>query len=137
MIRRPPRSTLFPYTTLFRSEDIVLGDITNDGIQDLIVLSEDEIVRLFPGTGGGAFGPVVSMTIDADDTRFWTRGVTGEFDGQPGEDLAIAGEETLWIFLTRGVPARGGGGGGGGGPSGGSGGGGASSGGTTASTDAA
>src|SRR3712207_8723819 len=78
MIRRPPRSTLFPYTTLFRSEDIVLGDITNDGIQDLIVLSEDEIVRLFPGTGGGAFGPVVSMTIDADDTRFWTRGVTGE-----------------------------------------------------------
>src|SRR2546430_3241110 len=29
MIRRPPRSTLFPYTTLFRSEhdrDLVLGD---------------------------------------------------------------------------------------------------------------
>src|SRR2546427_5168000 len=25
MIRRPPRSTLFPYTTLFRSEDV--GDI--------------------------------------------------------------------------------------------------------------
>ena len=24
MIRRPPRSTLFPYTTLFRSEDYVL-----------------------------------------------------------------------------------------------------------------
>src|SRR5690242_21633626 len=28
MIRRPPRSTLFPYTTLFRSEvgDVVLGE---------------------------------------------------------------------------------------------------------------
>src|SRR2546422_7740575 len=25
MIRRPPRSTLFPYTTLFRSERAVLG----------------------------------------------------------------------------------------------------------------
>src|SRR3712207_9189488 len=24
MIRRPPRSTLFPYTTLFRSEDVAL-----------------------------------------------------------------------------------------------------------------
>src|SRR3712207_9594234 len=24
MIRRPPRSTLFPYTTLFRSEDVLL-----------------------------------------------------------------------------------------------------------------
>src|SRR3712207_7144561 len=27
MIRRPPRSTLFPYTTLFRSENICLVDI--------------------------------------------------------------------------------------------------------------
>src|SRR5688572_31622476 len=25
MIRRPPRSTLFPYTTLFRSEDDIAG----------------------------------------------------------------------------------------------------------------
>src|SRR5256885_8822040 len=25
MIRRPPRSTLFPYTTLFRSEDGLMG----------------------------------------------------------------------------------------------------------------
>src|SRR3712207_8692952 len=25
MIRRPPRSTLFPYTTLFRSDDILLA----------------------------------------------------------------------------------------------------------------
>src|SRR5688572_32236342 len=27
MIRRPPRSTLFPYTTLFRSDDRVLGAV--------------------------------------------------------------------------------------------------------------
>src|SRR2546428_8773483 len=27
MIRRPPRSTLFPYTTLFRSPDLVLGPL--------------------------------------------------------------------------------------------------------------
>src|SRR3712207_7027718 len=26
MIRRPPRSTLFPYTTLFRSEGMLVGD---------------------------------------------------------------------------------------------------------------
>src|SRR3712207_8320893 len=31
MIRRPPRSTLFPYTTLFRSEDLLL-------VEDLAVL---------------------------------------------------------------------------------------------------
>src|SRR3712207_7524132 len=27
MIRRPPRSTLFPYTTLFRSDDAVARDL--------------------------------------------------------------------------------------------------------------
>src|SRR3989442_11123369 len=30
MIRRPPRSTLFPYTTLFRSNDVGLGYLTLD-----------------------------------------------------------------------------------------------------------
>src|SRR5256884_7093434 len=34
MIRRPPRSTLFPYTTLFRSEDLLAGrgDVVVDRI---------------------------------------------------------------------------------------------------------
>src|SRR2546430_11457737 len=27
MIRRPPRSTLFPYTTLFRSRDLGVGEV--------------------------------------------------------------------------------------------------------------
>src|SRR3989442_10621239 len=31
MIRRPPRSTLFPYTTLFRSPDGVSGDDARRG----------------------------------------------------------------------------------------------------------
>src|SRR3712207_6919647 len=31
MIRRPPRSTLFPYTTLFRSEEAAPGDDTAKG----------------------------------------------------------------------------------------------------------
>src|SRR3712207_8524109 len=31
MIRRPPRSTLFPYTTLFRSQDPKLGSIGPSG----------------------------------------------------------------------------------------------------------
>src|SRR2546426_5481667 len=29
MIRRPPRSTLFPYTTLFRSVDLVWCELSN------------------------------------------------------------------------------------------------------------
>src|SRR2546426_6296953 len=31
MIRRPPRSTLFPYTTLFRSQYTAIGDTINLG----------------------------------------------------------------------------------------------------------
>src|SRR5438045_4864764 len=32
MIRRPPRSTLFPYTTLFRSEEIHLHGVIDDQV---------------------------------------------------------------------------------------------------------
>src|SRR2546430_13570757 len=32
MIRRPPRSTLFPYTTLFRSVRREVGDLDADGL---------------------------------------------------------------------------------------------------------
>src|SRR5256885_2685325 len=37
MIRRPPRSTLFPYTTLFRS--LVPSDITLADLHDLLQLA--------------------------------------------------------------------------------------------------
>src|SRR3712207_8540701 len=34
MIRRPPRSTLFPYTTLFRSGQVVLARVADDEDDD-------------------------------------------------------------------------------------------------------
>src|SRR5256884_7016828 len=37
MIRRPPRSTLFPYTTLFRS----IGDLNGDGAPDIVAATFD------------------------------------------------------------------------------------------------
>src|SRR3712207_7074555 len=40
MIRRPPRSTLFPYTTLFRSRDYVY--VWVDGIHTGVRLGQDE-----------------------------------------------------------------------------------------------
>src|SRR5258707_14876809 len=36
MIRRPPRSTLFPYTTLFRSRAVDLGQPLVDRCQDRV-----------------------------------------------------------------------------------------------------
>src|SRR2546430_10105399 len=44
MIRRPPRSTLFPYTTLFRSP---------------VHMNPEEAVRAFRDLGGGAHGSVM------------------------------------------------------------------------------
>src|SRR2546430_10056383 len=45
MIRRPPRSTLFPYTTLFRSAK--LGrEPTDEEIADLVELPLDEVIEL-------------------------------------------------------------------------------------------
>src|SRR3712207_7941439 len=48
MIRRPPRSTLFPYTTLFRSgvhlgrvrRDLALGDVPDGGPDGLVLLGQ-------------------------------------------------------------------------------------------------
>src|SRR2546426_9268075 len=43
MIRRPPRSTLFPYTTLFRSlVELVLRGRDADGIGDQVGLGAEE-----------------------------------------------------------------------------------------------
>src|SRR2546430_11476461 len=40
MIRRPPRSTLFPYTTLFRSADVVGNDDHIGGMANLTACFE-------------------------------------------------------------------------------------------------
>src|SRR2546430_16040957 len=46
MIRRPPRSTLFPYTTLFRSLDVVMPDC--DGWTVLNKLKSDSALADIP-----------------------------------------------------------------------------------------
>src|SRR2546429_6765453 len=48
MIRRPPRSTLFPYTTLFRSEDA--GHLERHFVRVHVVI-----------------GPVVQLHLEVDD----------------------------------------------------------------------
>src|SRR5690349_22764838 len=54
MIRRPPRSTLFPYTTLFRSVQprVGAGPLTGDVLADLArALSREERDGDHPATG--------------------------------------------------------------------------------------
>src|SRR3712207_8767070 len=49
MIRRPPRSTLFPYTTLFRSGRLVRVDPLHDHPADHVVRHEVAVVHVLLG----------------------------------------------------------------------------------------
>src|SRR2546422_5926406 len=59
MIRRPPRSTLFPYTTLFRSHVLSLGDLSENGVDSVKVrlgsMTDEELAAagVLPGVGHG------------------------------------------------------------------------------------
>src|SRR2546427_3270154 len=67
MIRRPPRSTLFPYTTLFRSKDIVIAGIS--------------------GGEFGVRGRVSAFDVNSGQKR-WTMYSTG-----PDAEVGIGSEE--------------------------------------------
>src|SRR5690242_21046008 len=79
MIRRPPRSTLFPYTTLFRSQDVwpvvETGCVTmnpdNRGLRDFIFSRGDHNAReldIVLGCGvNDFFNPVIRL--DRKSTR--------------------------------------------------------------------
>src|SRR3989475_5559282 len=59
MIRRPPRSTLFPYTTLFRSLPVVLRDA---GFKVTAVLGGDQLIAVEPGdTREESYGVAVDL----------------------------------------------------------------------------
>src|SRR4051812_49898890 len=67
MIRRPPRSTLFPYTTLFRSRAIM----TTDTVPKQAIAAGDGWVVGGMAKGAGMLAPalatmLVVITTDAD-----------------------------------------------------------------------
>src|SRR3989442_8654488 len=71
MIRRPPRSTLFPYTTLFRSHQLVqaggpLADqacaVVGEGLETLGARRSEDLAR-----GGAARHHLVERAVDLED----------------------------------------------------------------------
>src|SRR3712207_9129908 len=64
MIRRPPRSTLFPYTTLFRSEQRGQGEAIARNLMEMSSLKVP-IISIFIGEGGsgGALALAVSNEV--------------------------------------------------------------------------
>ena len=85
MIRRPPRSTLFPYTTLFRSILIPLGLTLNE-------LLTNSLKYTFPESGGD-----ISVSLDIEDT-YYTLTVSDNGIGFP-EHVLQGGKIHLGLIL--------------------------------------
>src|SRR3712207_8331961 len=63
MIRRPPRSTLFPYTTLFRSTGGHHHRAAGGGLDAVLVLEDLlELLRLQEGEADDLFGQLVEIS---------------------------------------------------------------------------
>src|SRR3712207_8461785 len=75
MIRRPPRSTLFPYTTLFRSYDMTLFEVDEAANRIRKEVASDEDVNIIFGSSideamnGRIRVSVVATGIDAAVAR--------------------------------------------------------------------
>src|SRR5436190_7661681 len=69
MIRRPPRSTLFPYTTLFRSIDYVIIDKNATPIENLSLLQPEFFAKGYEYTSG----PLPPKTQEEIEDRKSTR----------------------------------------------------------------
>src|ERR1044072_7456562 len=97
MIRRPPRSTLFPYTTLFRSlagaddgavgqrlagGDLVADDGADQGLRVGALRAADEISGLDQALRPG----LVAERLGVDD-RAHGQGAGGDEDLGAGDDL--------------------------------------------------
>src|SRR5689334_23992383 len=71
MIRRPPRSTLFPYTTLFRSQDYM--ETATPGVKSTADGWLNRLLQADRDRGAGAAGanptPFRAVALDRKSTR--------------------------------------------------------------------
>src|SRR3712207_7123131 len=65
MIRRPPRSTLFPYTTLFRSRACKAGSIRTAGL----AFVQEALQCAVPLEQQAAVAPVFDLVVDREDRK--------------------------------------------------------------------
>src|SRR3712207_7837051 len=70
MIRRPPRSTLFPYTTLFRSWGLIAGTVT---AAVLFVAHKAEWIDFGTDLNQSMWGAGMAFVVDAIVTVAVTR----------------------------------------------------------------
>src|SRR2546426_2403247 len=69
MIRRPPRSTLFPYTTLFRSttgESPTLSHDEHKRVVEVVVEAASRRVKVLAGSGSNSTAEALDLTRHAE-----------------------------------------------------------------------
>src|SRR3712207_7124576 len=91
MIRRPPRSTLFPYTTLFRSQE--WDGVVGRGAKLLHAFAEAVVPRVTLVTRKSFGGAYIAMNARA-------LGATAVFAG-PGGEVVVMGAEAAGGLLHR------------------------------------
>src|SRR2546425_12339097 len=103
MIRRPPRSTLFPYTTLFRSPDNVTAkDFMLEILRHPYVKSGQAIGKLVEYCGGA----VESLSVDERATMTNMTAEVGGFTGYVAPDAKTVEYFREYRGMARGDAAR-------------------------------
>src|SRR3712207_9425001 len=103
MIRRPPRSTLFPYTTLFRSEDLTM----EPSLAESWETSEDQLSWTFTLREGVTFhdgSEFDSADVVYSHTRLINEELSNSFRFQNGPAVEAADPRTVVIRLTQPTP---------------------------------
>src|SRR3712207_6530001 len=86
MIRRPPRSTLFPYTTLFRS----LSAVGADWLPVLLASAATLMLSLAAGWALARFTPTDTRTAALGMVAGGASGIVGMADELGGDDRLVA-----------------------------------------------
>src|SRR3989449_9409937 len=97
MIRRPPRSTLFPYTTLFRSREHCVEGIAH-GVHDGADRGRNTVQRQHVGGGHGDVLGERPVAIHADDAGVLADvAVPGTaLEAVSAHDMALGGHPPAW-----------------------------------------
>src|SRR5467141_4166732 len=72
MIRRPPRSTLFPYTTLFRSSLHCTGPAVPHGLHDFVLKVGQRLTHAHSGSCTFCHGTLCTSRLDPMSRNFFS-----------------------------------------------------------------
>src|SRR5258705_8685712 len=87
MIRRPPRSTLFPYTTLFRSSGVPAGVVLSDG-GDNTITSDGSAIDV-------STWDLAHLSVTADSAHDGQFTLTVSSTAHDGTDTAVTSHDVV------------------------------------------